>query len=54
MCQFYLTFPNCHALRSNLSWTHYRMLMRVENKKARDFYLDRQKHIDLDGEHFYR
>lgn len=39
MRQFYLTFPNCYALRSNLSWTHYRMLMRVENEKARKFYL---------------
>ena len=38
--QFYLTFPNCYALRSNLSWTHYRMLMRVENEKARNFYLE--------------
>lgn len=40
MRQFYLTFPNCYALRSNLSWTHYRMLMRVENEKARNFYLE--------------
>lgn len=39
MRQFYLTFPNCYAPRSNLSWTHYRMLMRVENEKARNFYL---------------
>ena len=39
MRQFYLTFSNCYALRSNLSWTHYRMLMRVENEKARNFYL---------------
>ena len=40
MRQFYLTFSNCYALRSNLSWTHYRMLMRVENEKARNFYLE--------------
>lgn len=40
MRQFYLTFPNRYALRSNLSWTHYRMLMRVENEQARNFYLD--------------
>lgn len=40
MRQFYLTFPNCYALRSNLSWTHYRMLMRVGNEKARNFYLE--------------
>ncbi|MEG1726136.1 MAG: PDDEXK nuclease domain-containing protein [Anaerovoracaceae bacterium] len=40
MRQFYLTFPNSYALRSQLSWTHYRLLMRVENETARKFYLD--------------
>lgn len=40
MRQFYLTFPNRHALRDDLSWTHYRLLMRVENEKARNFYLE--------------
>ena len=38
--QFYLTFSNSYALRSQLSWTHYRLLMRVENEQARQFYLD--------------
>ena len=38
MRQFYLTFPNSYALRSYLSWTHYRLLMRVENENAREFY----------------
>lgn len=37
---FYLTFPNSYALRTELSWTHYRLLMRVENEQARQFYLD--------------
>lgn len=37
--QFYLTFPIRHALRGELSWTHYRQLMRVENEEARNFYL---------------
>jgi predicted nuclease of restriction endonuclease-like (RecB) superfamily len=40
MRQFYLTFQNSYALRSELSWTHYRLLMRVENEQARQFYLD--------------
>ena len=40
MRQFYLTFPNGHALRGELSWTHYRLLMKVENEKARQFYLE--------------
>lgn len=38
--QFYLVFPNWNAVRSNLSWTHYRSLSRVENEHARQFYLE--------------
>jgi len=40
MRQFYLAFPIRDALRHNLSWTHYRLIMKVENEKARQFYLD--------------
>jgi len=40
MRKFYLTFPILDALRRELSWTHYRLLLRVDNDKARDFYLD--------------
>ena len=40
MRQFYLIFPKSYALRSELSWTHYRLLMRVENKNARQFYIE--------------
>ncbi|MCD7725434.1 MAG: PDDEXK nuclease domain-containing protein [Clostridiales bacterium] len=40
MRQFYLTFPNCHALRDELSWTHYRMIMKVEDESARNFYVE--------------
>lgn len=32
--QFFLTYPakqNCYALRSKLTWTHHRLIMRVEN-----------------------
>lgn len=36
---FYQTFPIRHSLRDELSWTHYRQLMRVENEDARNFYL---------------
>ncbi|MBX9035319.1 PDDEXK nuclease domain-containing protein [Gordonibacter massiliensis (ex Traore et al. 2017)] len=39
MRQFYVTFPKSYALRSELSWTHYRMLMRVSQGEARSFYL---------------
>src|SRR6266702_1514013 len=37
---FYMTFPIIDALRPQLAWTHYRLLLRVEKKTARDFYLD--------------
>jgi predicted nuclease of restriction endonuclease-like (RecB) superfamily len=37
--QFYLTFPNCDALRHELTWTHYRLLLRIENEDARNFYM---------------
>lgn len=40
MRQFYILFPIRYALRSELSWTHYRLLMRVPNEKARNFYLE--------------
>jgi hypothetical protein len=40
MCLFYLNFQNSYALRTELSWTHYRLLMRVESGQARQFYLD--------------
>jgi len=40
MRQFYLCFPKLNALRSELSWTHYRLLMRVGNENARDFYIE--------------
>jgi predicted nuclease of restriction endonuclease-like (RecB) superfamily len=36
---FYLIFPKVNALRSELSWTHYRLLLRVENEDARHFYI---------------
>lgn len=36
--QFFLLFPIRYALRSELTWTHYRLLMRVENANARQFY----------------
>lgn len=38
MRQFYLTYPIRHALRDELTWTHYRLLLRVENGNERSFY----------------
>ncbi|MDR2424867.1 MAG: PDDEXK nuclease domain-containing protein [Prevotellaceae bacterium] len=40
MRQFYLAFPIHHALRDKLSWTHYRLIMRVPDEKARNFYVE--------------
>lgn len=40
MRQFYLAFPNGHALRGELSWTHYRALLRVDDENARLWYLN--------------
>ena len=40
MRQFFLAFPICDALRRELSWTHYRSLLRVDNAEARQWYMD--------------
>ena len=40
MRQFYLAFPIGHALSDQLSWTHYRLLIRVKDQKARWFYAE--------------
>ncbi len=39
MKQFYLAFRNLHALRGELTWTHYRLLLKVEKEEVRQFYL---------------
>ena len=35
MRQLYLIFPNRHTLCDQLSWSHYRLIMRTENEKER-------------------
>ncbi len=40
MRRFYCAFPIRDALRPELSWTHYRLLMRVPDEAARQFYLE--------------
>ena len=40
MRAFYQTFPIWHAVRTELSWTHYRALLRVSNKDAREWYVN--------------
>ncbi|WAG53229.1 PDDEXK nuclease domain-containing protein [Clostridium tagluense] len=39
MRKLYLSFTNIDALRQQLSWTHYRLLMKVEDATKRDFYI---------------
>jgi len=39
MRQFYIAFPIGHALSDQLSWTHYRLLMKIDNVTIREFYL---------------
>ena len=39
MKKFYLTYPKVNAVRTQLSWTHYRSLLNVEDEDARNFYL---------------
>ena len=39
MRQFYTVFKKSHALRDQLSWTHYRLLLKVEREDARKFYM---------------
>lgn len=38
MTQFYRLFENLDALRLKLSWTHYRMLLRLDDPHAREWY----------------
>ena len=38
--QFYLMYPIWDSVRPELTWTHYRTLMRVEEKHIRDFYME--------------
>ena len=40
MRQFYLAFPICHTLCDELSWSHYRILMRVMDAKEREWYVN--------------
>ena len=40
MRKFYALFPSLNALRSQLTWTHYRLLLQVENDKACEWYMN--------------
>ena len=38
--QFYLMYPIWDSVRPELTWTHYRTLMRVEEQHIREFYME--------------
>lgn len=42
--QFYITFPNMNALRSQLNWTQYRLLLRIEDEDKRTYYIEEACH----------
>jgi len=37
---FFLNFPICDALRHELQWTHYRLLVKVKDETARMWYMN--------------
>lgn len=37
--QFYRTFPIVHAVRAQLSWTQYKLLLSIDNQDRREFYI---------------
>ena len=38
MRQFYMAFPNCDALSHNLTWTHYKKIIKFTNPLSREYY----------------
>lgn len=40
MRQFFVCFPNRHTLCAELSWSHYRLLMRLPDEAERSFYAE--------------
>ncbi len=37
--QFYLQFPKVNTLRSQLNWSQYRLLLRIDNADKQSYYL---------------
>ena len=48
MRMFYLTFPKCDALRHELSWTHYKHLIRIEKEEVKKVILKHKYQYLLD------
>jgi hypothetical protein len=48
--QFYLTYPDeqiCYTLCSKLTWSHNRMIMRIDDVIARNYYLKEAQQQEL-------
>lgn len=45
MRKFYRCFPIGHTLCDQLSWSHYRLLITVENEEARRYYADECREV---------
>jgi len=43
-------FSIVHALRSQLSWTHFRLLIRIESEEARQWYMNEAAEEELKKE----
>ena len=39
MRQFYYCFPIWHTVCAELSWSHYRLILRLDSLKGRDYYI---------------
>jgi len=39
MRQFYRVFQNTNALRSQLNWSQYKLLIRIDESEKREFYI---------------
>ena len=40
MRQFYNSFPNSHTLCDQLTWSHYRLILRVKDENTRQWYVN--------------
>lgn len=40
MRQFYKSFPIANAVRSQLNWTQYKLLIRIEDEDKKEFYIN--------------
>jgi hypothetical protein len=52
MRAFFQAFPIWTAVRSELSWTHYRLLTRLDNPEARQWYMHEAAAQDRSGRDF--